>query len=172
MIKSIAIFGATEKHASVLAESLASNNYRLLLLSEVKQALTDLRDQILIKTPSADIELLDCSTEASWQADSIILALSYELQEMIAAWIGDFVTQKTVIAYVDSAQEALNALPSTGLQNLLPNAHIISLYLTNDQEKQKVFYVGGLDEEALNETMTLLMLSGFIPGISQLTVTP
>jgi len=172
MIKSIAIFGATEKYASVLAESLASSNYRLLLLSEEMQTLSDLRDQILIKTPSADIELLDCSTEASWQADSVILALSYELQELIAAGIEDFVTQKTVIAYVDSVQEALNLIPSKGLQYLLPNAHVISLYITNDQEQNKVFYAGGLDEEALNETMTFLMLAGFIPGTSQQLVTP
>jgi len=76
MIKSIAIFGATDKYASALAESVVLNNTRLLLFSDENQEISDLRDQILFKMPSADIELFDCSKEASWQADTIILALS------------------------------------------------------------------------------------------------
>lgn len=107
MIKSIAIFGATGKFASVLAESVVSNDNRLLFFSDENQEISDLKNQIFSKSPSADIELVFCSAEASWQADIIILALSQDQQNMIAAGIQDNVTQKNIIAYVDSSQQAI-----------------------------------------------------------------
>jgi hypothetical protein len=172
MIKSIAIFGATDKYASALAESVVSNNNRLLLFSDGNQEISDLRDQILLKIPSADIELLFCSAEASWQADIIILALSHDQQKMIAGGIEDFVTQKTLIAYADSPQEALNEAPSGDLQDLLPNAHVISLHMECDQDQQIIFNSGGTNAEALDEAKSLLILAGFMSGTSQLIVTP
>jgi len=171
MIKSIAIFGATEKHVSELAEIMALNNNRLLLFSDGNQDISDLRNHILLNIPSADIELFDCSAEASWQADTIILALTPDKQEMIAAGIEDFVTQKTVIAFVDSVQEASGEIPSKGLQNRLPNAHVIYVHIAYDQDQQKIFYAGGSDDDALNEAIALLTLAGFIPGESQPLIT-
>jgi predicted dinucleotide-binding enzyme len=171
MIKSIAIFGATDKYASALAESVVSDNIRLLLFSDENQEISDLRNQILSKSPSADIELVFCSAEASWQADIIILALSQDQQKMIAAGIQDFVTQKILIAYVDSAQEALNKTKSGGLKDLLPNAHVISIHMAYDQHQQIIFNAGGSNQEALNEAKSLLILAGFIPEGSQPLIT-
>jgi len=61
---------------------------------------------------------------------------------MIAAGIEDFGTQKTRTAYVDSDQEALNEIKSGGLQDLLPNAHVMSLHITYDQDQQIIFNAG------------------------------
>jgi hypothetical protein len=171
MIKSIAIFGATDKFASVLAESVVSNNNRLLLFSDENQKIADLRNQILLKIPSADIELVFCSAEVSWQADMIIFALSQDQQQMIAGGIEDFVTQKTLIAYVDSDQDAINGTPTGDLQDLLPNAHVISLHMAYDQDQQIIFNADGSNEEALNEAKSLLILAGFIPGLYQPLIT-
>jgi len=171
MIKSIALFGATEKHVSVLAEVMALKNNRLLLFSDGNQDASDLRNQILLNIPSADIELFDCSAEASWQADTIILALNPDKLEKIAAGIQNFVTQKTVITFVDSAQKASGEIRSKGLQNLLPNAHVIYVHIAYDQDQQKIFYAGGSDDEALSEATALLTLAGFIPGESQPLIT-
>ena len=171
MIKSIAIFGATDKFASVLAESVVSDNNRLLLFSDENQEISDLRNEILLKSPSADIELVFCSAEASWQADMIILALSQDQQKLIAGGIENFVTQKTLIAYVDSAQEALNGTLPGSLQDLLPNAHVISIHMAYDQDQQIIFNAGGSNAEALDEAKSLLILAGFIPGVSQLLIT-
>jgi hypothetical protein len=171
MIKSIAIFGATDKFASLLAESVVSNNNRLLLFSDENQEISDLRNQILSKIPSADIELVFCSAEASWQADIIILALSQDQQKIIARGIGDFVTLKTLITYVDSDQQALNGTLSGGLQELLPNAHVISLHIACDQDQQIIFNAGGSDAEALDEAKSLLILAGFTPGVFQPLIT-
>ena len=120
---------------------------------------------------NADIELFDCSAEASWQADTIILALTPDKQEKIAAGIEDFVTQKTVITFVDSALEASGVIPSKGLQNRLLNAHVVYVHIACDQDQQQIFYAGGSDEEALNEATTLLTLAGFIPGEAQPLIT-
>jgi hypothetical protein len=162
MIRSIAIFGATEKYASALAENLAADcSNQILLLSDQKPALLELRDRILKANPLADVEITDCTSEASWQADIIILAVCSDLQKLISGSIIGFVTQKTLIAFVDSKYNACTNAKSNALQELLPHTHVVSVYLTEDQAYGKTFYAFGLDETALAETSSLLISAGF-----------
>lgn len=162
MIKSIAIFGATDKYASAIAESLAmDSNNQIVLLSDQKNQLLELRNRILANNPTADIELSDCASEASWQADIIILAVCSDLQRLITGSIIGFVTQKTLIAFVDSREDVLNCAISNALQELLPHTHVVSVYLAENQENGKTFYASGLDDYALEETSSLLNSVGF-----------
>lgn len=167
MIKTIAIIGATEKNASALAEGLATNCNRLLLLGDQKNELLALREQILIKKPIADIEITDCTTDASWQADIIVLAICSDLQRLVSSNIAGFVTQKTLIAFVESQEDVLHESKSNALQELLPHTHVVSVFLKEDQGHGILFYASGLNEEALEEANTLLISAGFIPELSK-----
>jgi hypothetical protein len=162
MITSIAIFGATEKYAPVIAESLAADCFnQILLLSDQKKELLALHDRILKNNLSANLEIIDCASEASWQADIIILAVCSDIQKLISERIVGFVTRKILIAFVDSEDDLVNLSKSNVLQDLLPHTHVISVYLTEDQEFGKSFYLSGLDVDALEETSSLLIAAGF-----------
>lgn len=161
MIRTIAIIGATEKDASALAEGLATSCNRLILLADHKNELLTLRDQILLNNPSADIEINDCTTDASWQADIIVLAVCSDLQKLISDNIAGFVTQKTLIAFVDSLDDVLNKSQSNALKELFPHTHVVSVYLTETQEQGKLFYASGLNEHALEEAQSLLISAGY-----------
>lgn len=167
MIKTIAIIGATEKNASALAEGLATNCNRLLLLADQKNELSALRDHILMKNPSADIEISECSTDASWQADIIVLAVCSDLQRLISGNISGVVTQKTLIAFVESQEDVLNKAKSNALQELLPHTHVVSVFLTEDQDQEKLFYASALNEDALEEAKSLLISAGFNTELSK-----
>jgi hypothetical protein len=166
MIKTIAILGATEKYASALAEGLASDCNRLLLFSDQQTELLVLRDNILQKNPSQSIEITDCASDASWQADTVVLAVCSDLQRLISGSIVDFVTQKTIIAFVSSKDDVNNLSTSNILQQLMPHTHVVSVYLTEDQEHGKLFYASAIDELALEEAQNLLISAGFKSELS------
>ena len=79
--QSIAILGATGNMGSALAKSLAKGNYRLLLKSSNPKKLQALVREIKTSHPGADLEAVDCPTEACWEADIIIPAIPYTAQE-------------------------------------------------------------------------------------------
>lgn len=167
MIKTIAILGATEKYASALAEGLASDCNRLLLLSDQHAELLALRENILQKNPSVSIEITDCASDASWQADIIVLALCSDLQRLMSGSIVGFVTQKTLIAFVESQEDFLNKAKSNALQELLPHTHVVSVFLTEGPEQVKLFYSSGINEDALEEAKSLLISAGFNTELSK-----
>ena len=167
MIKSIAIFGATDKYASVLAERLVADCNRLILLADQEKELLALRDKILLDNPYASIETTDCASDASWQADIIVLAVCNDLQRLISGSIIDFVTQKTLIAFVESQEDVLNKAKSNALQELLPHTHVVSVFLTEGPEQVKLFYSSGINEDALEEAKSLLISAGFNTELSK-----
>ncbi|WP_291402572.1 hypothetical protein [Daejeonella sp.] len=165
MIKTIAILGATEKYASALAEGLASDCNRLLLFSDQQAELLALRENILQKNPNVSIEITDCASEASWQADIVVLAVCIDLQRLMSGSIADFVTQKTLLAFVSSKDDVSNLFTSNVLQQLLPHTHVVPVYLTEDQRHGKLFYASAINEAALEEAESLLISAGFFPEL-------
>lgn len=162
MIKSIAIFGATDKHASAIAESLAMDaTFQLILVADQQNELIALKDKILSINPLADIELTNCASDASWQADIIILALCSDLQKLISGTIGGFVTQKTLLAFVNSENDVFDLSTANALQELLPNTHIVSIYFEDNPLMEKSFYASGFNQAALEEAIDLLASAGY-----------
>src|SRR6476619_3307257 len=95
--QTIAIIGATGNMGSGIAKSLSRSNNRLLLFARQADKVQALVDDIKKSNPSAEAEAIACPTNASWEADIIILAVPYGEEKEIAAKIKEVANQKIVI---------------------------------------------------------------------------
>jgi 8-hydroxy-5-deazaflavin:NADPH oxidoreductase len=180
--QTIAIIGATGKMGSAMAKSLAKGNYRLLLKSSKKDELDQLVNEILATTPTADVEGIICSKEASWEADIIIPAVPFSAEKEVAEKIREVANQKIVISIANPLNETYTGLTTTGdtsaaeeLQKLLPHSKIIKAFNTtfaadfsspviNSQQIDS--FLAGNNEDALKTVSEMVATAGFNPIIS------
>ena len=180
--QTIAIIGATGNMGSAISRSLAKGNYRLLLKATNEEELNKLVKEIKDKTSSANVEAILCSTEASWEADIIILAVPFEAEKEIAEKIKEVANQKIVISISNPLNETYNGLvtaPGTSaaeeLQKLLPNSKVIKAFNTTFAAdfsapvidgKQVDAFIAGNDEDALEMVEELVATAGFNPIVA------
>lgn len=180
MKKTIAIIGAAGNMGSALAHSLAGSGNRILLAghdndSKLSSLLTDIKKNI----PDADVDILDCSHEASWEADIIIPAVPYAAQPDVALRIKDVVTGKIVISIVNplnSTYDGLLTAPDTSaaeeLAGLLPHSKIVKAFNTifspvfsapeiNGNAPDS--FIAGDDNDAVETVAGLVREAGFNP---------
>ena len=180
--QTIAIIGATGNMGSAIARSIAKGPYRLLLKASKQDELDALVNDIQSKNPSAEVESAICPTEASWEADIIILAVPYEAEKNIAPQIRDVASQKIVISIANPLNQNYDGLvtaPGTSaaeeLQKLLANSKIVKAFNTTFASDfsepvingtQVDAFVAGNDEEALQTVSELVATAGFNPIIA------
>jgi NADPH-dependent F420 reductase len=180
--QTIAIIGATGNMGSAIARSIAKGPYRLLLKASKQDELDALVNDIQSKNPSVEVESAICPTEASWEADIIILAVPYEAEKNIAPQIKDVASQKIVISIANPLNQNYDGLitaPGTSaaeeLQKLLANSKIVKAFNTTFasdfsepviNSTQVDAFVAGNDEEALQTVSELVATAGFNPIIA------
>jgi NADPH-dependent F420 reductase len=180
--QTIAIIGATGNMGSAIARSIAKGPYRLLLKASKQDELDALVNDIQSKNPGAEVESAICPTEASWEADIIILAVPYEAEKNIAPQIKDVASQKIVISIANPLNQNYDGLvtaPGTSaaeeLQKLLANSKIVKAFNTTFASDfstsvingtQVDAFVAGNDEEALQTVSELVATAGFNPIIA------
>ena len=120
---------------SAISKSLSKSNDRLLLFTDKKEKVQALLNDIKESNPSADVEALECPTNASWEADVIILAVPYQAEKEIAEKIKEVATQKIVISIANPLNETYDGLvtaPGSSaaeeLQKLLPHSKVIKAF--------------------------------------------
>ncbi|MDZ7691991.1 MAG: NAD(P)-binding domain-containing protein [Balneolaceae bacterium] len=180
--QTIAIIGAGGNMGSAIAKSIAGGNYRLLLFDRIPEQLGSLTEEIQQAHPEADIELMNCPHESSWEADIIILAVPHEAEKNIADKIQDVATQKIVISIANPVDEDFSKLttePNTSeaeeLKQWLPHSKVVKAFNTTfvaDFEqpvidgKQADAFIAGDDEAALQSVTELVETAGFNPIIA------
>src|SRR5688572_31450803 len=180
--QTIAVIGATGNMGSAISKSLSKGNYRLLLKGSEQKKLDMLVKEIKNKNADADVEAAVCPTEASWEADIIILAVPFDAEKEIATQIREVANQKIVISIANPLNETYNGLvtaPDTSaaeeLQKLLPNSKIIKAFNTTFSAdfstpvidgKQVDAFIAGNDEEALETVNEIVRTAGFNPIIA------
>lgn len=178
----IAVIGATGNMGAAISKSLSKGNYRLLLCANNQDKVQALVQQIKSGQPSADVEALDCSVQASWEADVIIAAVPYEAEKEVAEKIKEMANQKIVISIanpLNSTYDGLVTAPDTSaaeeLQKLLPHSKVVKAFNTTFAAdfstpiidgKQVDAFIAGNDEEALQTVTELVTTAGFNPIIS------
>src|SRR5206468_11863217 len=131
---------------------------------------------------SADVEACECPANASWEADTIILAVPYQTETEIAARIKEVANQKIVISITNPLNETYDGLvtaPDTSaaeeLQKLLPNSKVVKAFNTTFAAdfttpvidgKQVDAFIAGNDEEALKTVSELVSTAGFNPIVA------
>lgn len=180
--QTIAVIGASGNMGSAISKSLSKGNYRLLLFSNEKEKTEALINEIKNSHAAADLEALECPTDASWEADVIILAVPFQAEKELAEKIREVANQKIVISIANPLNEAYDGLvtsPDTSaaeeLQKLLPNAKVVKAFNTTFAAdfitpvidgKQVDSFIAGNDEEALQTISELVTTAGFNPIVA------
>lgn len=120
MKSTIAITGATNTAGKLLSEQLAAKGFSLLLLSPDADDLQAWNTRLQQKFPLVNIESMQCSYDASWQADILVMNDKTEHVLKIADYVKTVVTRKPIIVL----QNAENAICISALQNVLPHCNI------------------------------------------------
>lgn len=178
MKTTIAIIGAGGNMGKGIATALASkSNYRLLLCDNDLVTTEALAKDLKRTNPNADVEAIDCSANASWEADIVIPAIPYSAQKSVAEKIKPFVNQKIVVSLVNPMNETMTALATDSsaaeeLQLLLPNAKVVKAFNTTfagtfyepvvDSVPVDVF-VAGDDEQSVKAVSKLAKTIGYNP---------
>ena len=126
--QTIAVIGASGNRGAAISKTLAKGNNRLLLIANEKEKVENVAQYITNNTASAEVEVLECPTDASWEADLIILAVPYQAEIVIAEKIREVANQKVVISLNNSYNSSQEAL-----QNLLPNSKVVKATLEEIQ---------------------------------------
>ncbi len=180
--QTIAVIGASGNMGSAISKSLSKGNYRLLLFSNEKEKMEALVNEIKNSHAAADLEALECPTDASWEADVIILAVPFQAEKELAEKIREVANQKIVISIANPLNETYNDLVTTPdtsaaeeLQKLLPNSKVVKAFNTTfagdfstpviDGKKVDSF-IAGNDEEALQTISELVTTAGFNPIVA------
>jgi 8-hydroxy-5-deazaflavin:NADPH oxidoreductase len=180
--QTIAVIGATGNMGSAISKSIAKGPYRLILKANKQEELDALVAEIKSKTPNADVEAAVCPTEASWEADIIILAVPFGAEKGLAEKIKEVANQKIVISIANPLNETYNGLVTSPdssaaeeLQKLLPNSKVIKAFNTTFAAdfstpvidgKQVDAFIAGKDEDALQTVSDLVTTAGFNPIVA------
>ena len=180
--QTIAVIGASGNMGSAISKSLSKGNYRILICSDDNEKIQEVLKSIKSNNPSADVEVIDCSAQASWEADIIIAAVPYQVEKDVAEKIKEVANQKIVISIANPLNETYNGLvtaPDTSaaeeLQKLLPNSKVVKAFNTTFAAdfstpviagKQADAFIAGNDEEALQTVSELVITAGFNPIIA------
>jgi predicted dinucleotide-binding enzyme len=180
--QTIAVIGATGTTGSVISKNLSRANYKLLLFDDEVEQLLSLVQEIMMVNPSADVEAINCSVNASWEADIIVTDLSYQTEKQVARKIREVANQKIVVSITNSLHDTNKDLVSNQgisaaeeLQNLLPNSKVVKVFNTSfghgisspaTDNKKTVELIAGNDKEALQTVFGILAIAGFNPVIA------
>lgn len=151
----VAIIGAASKTGKVIARSIAPS-FRLLLMDTAQSDLVELKAH-LEEVKDREIDILECSKDASWEADIIVVVKEGEELKAVALKMKEVTTCKTVIHYTYD-EKAVDHL-----QQLLPNAKVVTVLLNvplavTYQAHMKGF-LHGKDDESLEVAKKIYSLS-------------
>lgn len=180
--QTISIIGAAGSMGSAIAKSLSSGNYRLLLVAGISHNAKTLAKKILAINPTAEVEAIDCSYNACWEADIIIIATPFEAESDIARKVREVANQKIVVSIAnplnntnDDLVTASGTSAAEELQKLLPNSKVVKAFNTTfasdfDQPivegQQPDALIAGDDAEALSIVSDIVRTAGFNPVIA------
>ncbi|RDV16518.1 NADP oxidoreductase [Pontibacter diazotrophicus] len=181
-MQTIAIIGASGNMGAAISKSLSKGNYRLLLCAQGQDKVQAVVEEIKSGHPAADVKSIDCSLEASWEADIIVVAVPFAAEKEVAQKIQEVANQKIVISISNPLNDTYNGLvtaPDTSaaeeLQKLLPNAKIVKAFNTTFAAdfatpvidgKQADAFIAGNDEDALQIASELVSTAGFNPIVA------
>ena len=144
--QTIVVIGTGNRGRSI-ATRLAGGNFYLLLCDKefAKSAAlaTELRELIT----GCDVEAMQCTFDCAWEADIIILALDFQEQQEVAAYIRDVVNQKILIGLVHANDEITSGIASAScqaaaLQVLLPNTKLVNIIYKDSFTDEPVLLTG------------------------------
>lgn len=159
----IAIIGVLEPPLAFITKQIPKQ-YRILLFDKNAVELTQLYDQLIANDSFAPIEQMNCATDASWEADMLILSGSSCLDESIIEKIRQVSTGKIVIIIGNQPNSPLSSNIYLSFQHLLQHSKLIqvsSKFKPFNKDSINILTIIGKDKSALDSVNLLFTAAGF-----------
>jgi len=162
--RTFAVLGVSEIKSIFLAKQIAKTNPVLLFDHDVV-VLNTVYSQILLEYPNANAEMMICPTNASWEADVIILSNPAATDVNLIEKIRNVATGKIVI-FLENKKNTINFERTLDkLQYLFPFSKVVQSFESMDEVEDSVLLKGN-DEEALKTILTLFTSIGLKANIT------
>lgn len=151
--RTFAVLGVSETKSIFLAKQIAKTN-PVLLFDYDTVVLNRVHAQILSEYPKANVEMMICPTNASWEADIIILSNDAAADDNFIKKIRKVATGKIVVVLV-SEKNTINIESTLNkLQHLFPFSKVVQSFESMDEIEEFVLLKGN-DEETLKTISNL-----------------
>ncbi len=160
----IAVIGAIGKPGSEIARRISKDNYRLLLVAEENNQLNQLSKQLKRTNPHTEVEIVGCAKDGCWEADIIIMAISFaEAKEMVGK-IKEVATQKVVLCISNNTKTtSFPFAEAQQLQQLLPHSKVVAAF--HNEHSMETFLAGD-DKDAVEFISTITRAMGHHPVVA------
>jgi hypothetical protein len=156
--RTFAVLGVSETNSIFLAKQIAKTN-PVLLFDHDAVVLNTVYSQILLEYPNAKAEIMICPTNASWEADVIILSNAGTTDVNLIEKIRNVATGKIVLFLENKKNMNTSGNTDKKLQHLFPFSKVVQSFELADNSNDSVL-LKGKDEEALKTILTLLTSIG------------
>lgn len=162
--RTFAVLGVSETNSIFLAKQIAKTN-PVLLFDHDAVVLNTVYSQILSEHPNANAEMMICPTNASWEADVIILSNPAATDVNLIEKIRNVATGKIVI-FLENKKNTINFESTLDkLQYLFPFSRVVQSFESMDEIEDSVLLKGN-DDEALKTILTLFTIIGLKANIT------
>ena len=134
--RTFAVLGISETNSIFLAKQIAKTNPVLLFDHDVV-VLNTVYSQILLEYPNANAEMMICPTNASWEADVIILSNAVATDGNLIGKIRKVATGKIVLFLENKKNTSGNTAEK--LQELFPYSKVVQSFQSADNSNDYFF---------------------------------
>ena len=163
--RTFAVLGVSETKSIFLAKQIAKTN-PVLLFDHDAVVVNEVHAQILLEYPKANAEMMICPTNASWEADIIILSNATGTDDNFIKKIRKVATGKIVLVLVNEKNTINFESTLDKLQHLFPFSKVVLSFESMDEVEDSVLLKGN-DEETLKTIWTLFTSIGLKSSIAQ-----
>jgi hypothetical protein len=156
--RTFAVLGVSETNSIFLAKQIAKTN-PVLLFDHDAVVLNTVYSQILLEYPNAKAEIMICPTNASWEADVIILSNAGTTDVNLIEKIRNVATGKIVLFLENKMNTNTGGNSAEKLQHLFPFSKVVNSFESTDDFNDSLF-LNGNDKEAVMTILTLFTSIG------------
>jgi hypothetical protein len=156
--RTFAVLGVSETNSIFLAKQIAKTN-PVLLFDHDAVVVNTVYSQILLEYPNANTEIMICPTNASWEADVIILSNAAAIDVNLIEKIRNVATGKIVLFLENKKNTNTSGNSAEKWQDLFPYSKVVQSFESADESNDS-FFLNGNDKQAVKTILTLLTSIG------------
>nr|WP_314839398.1 hypothetical protein [uncultured Flavobacterium sp.] len=156
--KIVAVLGVSETNSVFVAKQIAKTN-TVLLFDRDTSVLNSVFSEIQTANPNANVEKMICPTNASWEADIIVLSNDSVIDGNGINKIRNVATGKLVLFFENDISIDVESYSSQKIQALFPFSKVVHV-CESKANLSDSFNISGNNQEAVQTVFTLLTSIG------------
>lgn len=161
--KTVALLGVSDAKSILIAKKIAETN-AVLVFDADAMVLTKVYLQLLLENPKANLEMMDCPTNASWEADVIIFSCDAVVNVNLLEKIRNVATGKMILVLGNQNSTITLENSSSDFQYLFPFSKVMQGIESTDENKDTLI-IKGNDIQALTTLATFFTSVGLKTNI-------